>query len=113
MHTSSSGSVNVAAQQVDFRTASGDLSLGVTFSPVFSDNISTSTLVLASKTGQVTFPSTAMIPSYEQVVVYGNNVMQELAVAYENTGDDLFILDATRLDFESLTPDWMQPLYLN
>jgi filamentous hemagglutinin family protein len=104
VNTSSSGSVNVAAQQVDLRTANGDLSLGVTFSPVFSGNISSSSLVLASKTGQVTYPSTGMVPSYEQVVVYGNNVMQELADAYENTEDNLFILNATLLDFESLTP---------
>ena len=100
----STGHNEVAAQQVDLRTANGDLSLGVTFSPVFSGNISSSTLVLASKSGSVAYPSSSMVTAYEQVVIYGNNIMQELAIVYDNTDENLFVLNATTLDFESLSP---------
>ena len=95
--------IEVSAQQVDIRTSNGDLSIGVTFAPVFRGSSTPNFLLLASKSGEVEYPRNELVTNYDQVVVYGNNVMNDWASDFETDAQDTFVLNATSLDFDSLS----------
>ena len=88
-------------QKGDFRTDSGNLSLRVSFSPI--STVLDSSMVLAAKTGSVQVTDYDSLQNYGQVVVYGNNVMEEIASGFSELDEDWFVLNATSLDFDSLT----------
>ena len=92
----------IKIQKGDFRTDSGDLSITISFSPII--NISDSSLVLASKTGSVNLTNRDSLSGYDQVVVYGNNVLDEVSSELSFLDEDWFVLSATSLEFDSLKP---------
>jgi len=91
----------VQIQKGDFRTDSGNLSLHVSFSPI--STVLDSSMVLAAKTGSIQVTNYDSLQNYGQVVVYGNNVMEEIASGFSELDEDWFVLNATTLDFDSLT----------
>ena len=91
----------VQIQKGDFRTDSGNLSLHVSFSPI--STVLDSSMVLASKTGSIQVTNYDSLQNYGQVVVYGNNVMEEIASGFSELDEDWFVLNATTLDFDSLS----------
>ena len=91
----------VQIQKGDFRTDSGNLSLHVSFSPI--STVLDSSMVLAAKTGSIQVTNYDSLQNYGQVVVYGNNVMEEIALGFSELDENWFVLNATTLDFESLT----------
>ena len=93
-------------QNGDFRTDSGDLSLNISFSPIIniSDTETDSSLILASKTGSVNLSNRESISGYDQVVVYANNVLDEVSTGLSFLNEDWFVLNATSLEFDSLKP---------
>ena len=92
----------IKIQNGDFRTDSGDLSMSISFSPII--NISDSSLVLASKTGSINLSNRDSLSEYDQVVVYGNNVLDEVSSELSFLDEDWFVLSATSLEFDSLKP---------
>ena len=101
--SSETNSGKVMAQAVDVRTEGGDLVLGFSFAPVFASSSNLSSMVLASKSGRVDYPQHEMISDFDQLVIYGNNVMNHLATDIDSSLENLFVLNATTLDFDSLT----------
>jgi filamentous hemagglutinin family protein len=91
----------VQIQKGDFRTDSGNLSLHVSFAPI--STVLDSSMVLAAKTGSIQVTNYDSLQNYGQVVVYGNNVMEEIASGFSELDEDWFVLNATSLDFDSLT----------
>ena len=96
----------IKIQNGDFRTDRGDLSLNISFSPIIniSDTETDSSLILASKTGSVNLSNRDFISGYDQVVVYGNNILNEVSPELSFLDEDWFVLSATSLDFDSLNP---------
>ena len=91
----------VQIQKGDFRTDSGNLSLHVSFAPI--STVLDSSMVLAAKTGSIQVTNYDSLQNYGQVVVYGNNVMEEIASGFSELDEDWFVLNATTLDFDSLS----------
>ena len=91
----------VQIQNGDFRTDSGNISLRVSFSPI--STVLDSSMVLAAKTGSIQVKNYDSLQNYGQVVVYGNNVMEEISSGFSELDEDWFVLNATSLDFDSLT----------
>lgn len=89
-------------QDADLRTNNGDLSLSISFSPI--STITNSSLLLAAKTGSVEIGQGEFLSGFDQVVVYGNNVLEEVATAMGTLDDDWYVLNATTLNFDTLTP---------
>ena len=61
-------------------------------------------MVLAAKTGSIEVANHDSLQNYGQVLVYGNNVMEEVARGFPGLDEDWFVLNATSLDFDSLSP---------
>jgi len=59
---------------------------------------------LAAKTGSVEIGQGEFLSGFDQVVVYGNNVLEEVATAMGTLDDDWYVLNATTLNFDTLTP---------
>ena len=92
----------VQIQKGDFRTDSGNLSLSISFSPI--STVLDSSMVLAAKTGSIEVANRDSLLNYGQVLVYGNNVMEEVATGFPELDEDWYVLNATSLDFDSLSP---------
>ena len=100
--TESTVSNGLQVQDADLRTSNGDLSLSISFSPI--STITNSSLLLAAKTGSVEMDQREFLSGFDQVVVYGNNVLEEVATAMGTLDDDWYVLNATTLNFDTLTP---------
>ena len=61
-------------------------------------------MVLAAKTGSIEVANRDSLLNYGQVLVYGNNVMEEVATGFPELDEDWYVLNATSLDFDSLSP---------
>ena len=79
----------VQIQKGDFRTDSGNLSLHVSFAPI--STVLDSSMVLAAKTGSIQVINYDSLQNYGQVVVYGNNVMEEIASGFSELDEDWFV----------------------
>ena len=95
------GLSEVIAQHADFRVDDGDLDIKVSFSPVFTS--SSSSLLLGAKDGSVDTAVFDFISDFDQVVIFGNNVDTEIAAGLNTQADDLFVLNAISLEFDSLS----------
>ena len=91
----------VIAQHGDFRVDNGDLNMEVSFSPVFTS--SASSLFLGAKKGSVDSKTFDYLSDFDQVLIFGNNVREEIAKGIDNGLDNLFTLDATSLEFDNLS----------
>lgn len=86
--------------QADFRSTGGDLSVGVTFSPVFSHQ--SPSLLLAAK-GDLNFKDPIRNPSNSyQLLLYGKNLNESTFSTIENPPANLYSLDARSLSVDDL-----------
>ena len=91
----------VSIGQADFRSTGGDLSVGVTFSPVFSHQ--SPSLLLAAK-GDLNFKDPIRNPSSSyQLLLYGKNLDESSFSAIENAPANLYSLDARSLSVDDLS----------
>jgi len=91
----------VSIGQADFRSTGGDLSVEVTFSPVFSHQ--SPSLLLAAK-GDLNFKDPIRNPSSShQLLLYGKNLDESSFSAIENAPANLYSLDARSLSVADLS----------
>ena len=94
-------SESIIAKEVDIRVIDADISLGVSFAPVYRNT--KSSLVLASSYGEIEIEANNFLFDYDQVLIYSNNIFSDLAYSLDTLPENWYVLNATSLEFDSLS----------